>query len=136
PATGNVLATVDIGSSARGVSVTQDGKDVYVTRFISSGNQGEIVKVDAANMKVALRIPLAPDTTKLDSDQGARGAPNYLFSATISPDGREAWVPGKSDNVFRGTFRDKQELNQDDTVRPMVAILDLAQGMEKADHRI
>jgi DNA-binding beta-propeller fold protein YncE len=136
PATGNVLATADIGSWARGVSVTQDGKDVFVTRFISSGDQGEIVEVDAATLKVARRIALAPDTTKLDSDQGARGAPNYLFSTAISPDGREAWVPGKSDNIYRGAFRDKQDLNQDDTVRPMVAILDLAQAMEKRDVRI
>src|SRR5439155_8784073 len=118
------------------VSVTQDGKDVYVTRFISSGDQGEIVHVDAASMKVVARIAIASDTTTLDSDQGARGAPNYFFSTAISPDGREAWVPGKSDNIFRGTFRDKQELNQDDTVRPMVAILDLAAGMEKRDVRI
>jgi hypothetical protein len=87
-------------------------------------------------MKVVARVAFAADTTKPDSDQGARGVPNYLFSTAISPDGREAWIPGKSDNIFRGAFRDKQDLNQDDTVRPMVAILDLAQGMEKRDVRI
>jgi YVTN family beta-propeller protein len=136
PSKGNVVGTVDIGSWCRGVSVSQDGRDVYVTRFISADSHGEVVRVDGPAMKVVARFSLAPDTTTMDSDQGARGAPNYLFSAVISPDGRQAWVPAKSDNIFRGTLRDMQELNQDDTVRPMVGILDLAQGTELRDLRI
>jgi YVTN family beta-propeller protein len=133
---GNVTGTVDVGSSCRGLSISQDGRDVYVSRFISTQSHGEIVRVDGPAMKVVTRIALAPDTTTMDSDQGARGAPNYLFSAVISPDGRQAWVPAKSDNIFRGALRDMQELNQDDTVRPMVGILDLTQGAELRDLRI
>ena len=60
--------------------MSYDGKDVYVTRFISPDTGGEVVKVDAASMKVATRIVLALDTTTVDGDQKARGVPNFLFS--------------------------------------------------------
>jgi YVTN family beta-propeller protein len=136
PTTSEVIGAADVGWFARGVSVSGDGRDVYVTRFISTSDHGEIVRVEGSTMKVVARVPLVADTTTLDSDQGARGAPNYLFAAVQSPDGRQAWIPSKSDNVFRGRMRDQQDLNQDDTVRPMVAILDLAQGGEVRDQRI
>ena len=32
--------------------------------------------------------------------------PNYLGAAAISPDGTQAWVPSKQDNIKRGTLRD------------------------------
>jgi len=136
PSTGDAIGAVAVGPWPRGVSVSEDGRDVYVTRFISADAHGEVVQVDGPMLKVVKRIELAPDTTTADSDQGARGLPNYLFSIGISPDARQAWVAGKSDNVFRGGFRDGLELNQDDTVRPAVSILDLAQGVEQRELRI
>ncbi|MEP6654022.1 MAG: PKD domain-containing protein, partial [Myxococcales bacterium] len=130
PTTGMVLAELDVGPRPRGVSVTQDGKDVYVTRFISTDAGGEVVHVDAAAMKLVKRINLAPDTTTVDTDQKGRGLPNYLFSVGLSPDGRQAWIPGKKDNIFRGTLRDTLPLSEDNTVRPMVAVVDLVMGQE------
>jgi DNA-binding beta-propeller fold protein YncE/mono/diheme cytochrome c family protein len=130
PTTGVVLAELDVGPNPRGVTVSQDGKDVYVTRFISSDAGGEIAHVDGAAMKLVKRINLAPDTTTLDTDQKGRGLPNYLFSIALSPDGKQAWIPGKKDNIFRGTLKDKQVLDQDSTVRPMVAVLDMAMRRE------
>ncbi|MEO7669783.1 MAG: hypothetical protein ABIW57_10625 [Polyangia bacterium] len=130
PTTGMVLAELDVGPRPRGVTVSQDGKDVYVTRFISSDAGGEVVQVDAASMKLVKRINLAPDTTTMDTDQKGRGLPNYLFSVGLSPDGKQAWVTGKKDNIFRGTLRDMQPLSQDNTVRPMLGVIDLATGQE------
>ncbi len=136
PATGAVLGELSVGPWARGVSVSGDGRDVYVTRFISPDTHGEIVKVDGASFAVASRFELAPDTTTADSDQHGRGLANYLFSAAISPDGLRAWVPSKKDNMFRGLLRDGEALTPDSTVRPLVSVLDLIAGQEQLELRM
>jgi DNA-binding beta-propeller fold protein YncE len=136
PVTGEVIGQVDVGSRARGVSVSSDGKDVYVTRFISSATAGEVVHVDGPSLAVVKRVALPADTATVDTDQQARGLPNYLFSVALSPDGREAWVPAKKDNIFRGSFLDGQTLNQDSTVRPMVSVINLAEDAEDLVNRI
>jgi MYXO-CTERM domain-containing protein len=136
PATGSVLGEVGVGSKPRGLSISHDGKEAYVTRFISPDSGGEVVKVDTAAMAVASRILLAADTSTVDTDQEARGVPNYLFSVAISPDGRQAWVPGKKDNIFRGKLRDDQNLTHDTTVRPLATVIDLPSGQELVANRV
>jgi YVTN family beta-propeller protein len=136
PMTGDVIAELDVGPRPRGVSVSNDGKDVYITRFVSPETGGETVQVDGPAMKLVKRIVIAPDTTTTDTDQKGRGLANYLFSVGLSPDGREAWVPGKKDNIFRGTLRDGQPLSQDNTVRPLGAIIDRSTGEEDLASRI
>ena len=136
PETGKVVGEVDVGPKPRGIAVSYDGKDVYVTRFVSPDNGGEIVKVDAATMKVATRILLKLDTETVDGDQKARGVPNFLFSIALTPDGRQAWIPGKKDNILRGKLRDGQDLTHDTIVRPLTAVVDLTTGQEIYDNRI
>jgi len=136
PTTGAVLGEVAVGTWPRGLSVSHDGRDIYVTRFISADTHGEVVKLSGDALEVAARFRLAPDTTTEDTDQKGRGLANYLFSVTISPDGLRAWVPAKKDNIFRGLLRDQQELNKDNTVRPQVSMLDLALGEDQAEPRI
>jgi len=128
PGTGEVTGALDVGPTPRGVSVSADGRDVYVTRFISPVTQGEMVHVSGATFKVVDRWILAPDKTASDTDQNGRGLPNYVFMVALSPDGRQAWVASKKDNIYRGTLTDTQALSQDNTVRPQVASLDLALG--------
>ena len=43
---------------------------------------------------------------KPDVENQGRGMPNYLGAAAISPDGTQAWVPSKQDNIQRGALRD------------------------------
>jgi YVTN family beta-propeller protein len=138
PATGAVLAELEVGGTARGVSVSHDGAQIYVTRFISDDAKGEVVRVDAATFEVGTRFELPADTTTLDGDSAGRGLPNYLFSIGLSPDGLWAWVPGKKDNIFRGLFRGsvKEALTDDNTVRPMIALLNVADGVEAVERRI
>jgi YVTN family beta-propeller protein len=128
--TGDVIGEAEVGPRPRGIAVSHDGKDVYVTRFISPDAGGEIVKVDATAMTVATRILLKLDTDTQDSDQRARGVPNYLFSVALTPDGRQAWVPGKKDNIVRGKLRDGQDITHDTTVRPLAAIVDTQSAQE------
>ena len=136
PRTGDVIGEVQVGPRPRGIAVSHDGKDVYVTRFISPDTGGEVVKVDAAAMKVATRIVLALDAETVDSDLQARGLPNYLFSVALTPDGRQAWVPGKKDNIVRGKLRDGRDLTHDTTVRPLAAVIDTQAAQEIYANRV
>ncbi|WP_438019489.1 PKD domain-containing protein [Sorangium sp. So ce315] len=135
-ASGAVVAELSLGGTPRGVSVSHDGSQIYVTRFISEDSHGEVARIDAATFQVSTRFALAADTTTEDTDQQGRGLPNYLFSVGLSPDGSFAWVPGKKDNIFRGPFRDQRALTDDNTVRPLVALLNLAEGVEDVARRI
>lgn len=134
--TGDILATVDVGPKPRGLAVSADGREVYVTRFVSSDQGGEVVKVDAASMTVATRVLLKLDTDSMDGDQKARGVPNFLFSVALTPDGRQAWVPGKKDNILRGKLRDGQDLTHDTIVRPLTAVIDVQAAQEIYANRI
>jgi DNA-binding beta-propeller fold protein YncE len=136
PRSGDILGEVSVGSTPRGVAVSHDGKDVYVTRFISDDAGGEVVKVDSGAMQVGARILLRLDGETMDGPQAARGVPNYLFSVALSPDGRTAWVPGKKDNILRGMARDSQKLTHDTTVRPLVSILDTSSATESYANRV
>lgn len=136
PATGNVLGEVSVGEKPRGIALSHDGKAAYVTRFISSDAGGEVVKVDTATMTVASRIVLQADSTTVDGDQKARGVPNYLFSIALSPDGRQAWIPGKKDNIFRGKLRDGQDITHDTLVRPLAAVIDTQTDAELPANRV
>jgi len=136
PSTGEVLGEVEVGGRPRGVAVSHDGLDVYVTRFVSADAAGEVVKVAAASMTVSARIALSLDSETVDSDLQARGLPNYLFSVALTPDGRQAWVPGKQDNILRGLLRDGQTLTHDTTVRPLTSIVDLGSATEIFESRV
>jgi DNA-binding beta-propeller fold protein YncE len=136
PATGAVAGEVEVGPRPRGIAVSHDGKDVYVTRFISPDSGGEVVKVDAAALTVSTRIVLELDAETVDSDLQARGLPNYLFSVALTPDGRQAWVPGKKDNIVRGRMRDGQDLTHDTTIRPLASVIDTSSAREIFENRI
>jgi len=136
PKDGKVLAEVDVGPKPRGLAVSADGRDVYITRFVSPDNGGEVVKVDASAMKVMTRILLKLDTESLDGDQKARGVPNFLFSVALTPDGRQAWIPAKKDNILRGKLRDGQDITHDTIVRPLTAVIDVQGAQEIYDNRI
>lgn len=135
-ATGDIIAEADVGPRPRGIAVSHDGATVYVTRFISPDEGGEVVEVDAEAMTVRSRILLPIDSETVDSDQMARGLPNYLFAVALTPDGRQAWVPGKKDNILRGTLRDGQDLTHDTTLRPHCSIIDTGAAAEIYESRI
>ncbi len=136
PKSGEILGECDVGPWPRGLAVSHDGIDVYVTRFISPDTGGEVVKVDGPAMQVSTRIALTLDTTTMDNPQAARGLPNYLFSVALGPDGRQAWVPGKKDNFLRGKLRSGQDLTHDTMVRPLVAVIDAQTDQELAANHI
>jgi DNA-binding beta-propeller fold protein YncE/cytochrome c peroxidase len=136
PKTGAVMAEADVGPTPRGIAVSHDGAQVYVTRFVSPDAGGEVVKVDAATMQVSARILLKLDNETPYSSTEGRGLPNHLFSIGLSPDGAQAWVPSKKDNIVRGLLRDGQKLAPDQIVRPIVSIIDLSSDQEVPGIRV
>lgn len=132
---GRILRTVDVGPWATGVAVDGSGKRVFVTRFISSDESGEVTELDAAELSIKRVFELAHDPGP-DTEASSRGVPNYLRSVVISPDGSEAWVPSKKDNIQRGLARDGERPTFETSVRTIVSFLDLKENEEQLDARV
>ena len=144
-----ITGTVSVGANPRHVSVSADGAKVYVSRFISPqlpgeataavaptlATGGELLEVNASTLAihktVVLRVSDVPD-----GEASGRGLPNYLGAAAISPDGTQAWVPSKIDNVQRGALRDSLPLNFQNTVRAAASRVALATGSEDYSKRV
>jgi DNA-binding beta-propeller fold protein YncE len=134
-ATRAITASVDVGPSATGVSVSGDGERILVTRFISSADHGEVTEVSANDLTVVRRFELAPGLGP-DTEATSRGVPNYLRSVLVTPDGRSAWVLSKQDNTARGVARDGMPLTFETTTRTTLSVLDLEQNEERMAARV
>ena len=112
-----------LGPTPAGVSVAADGR-IFVTRFLSPVDHGEVwvVAPDSSSLSNTILLPfdLGPDT-----QSSGRGVPNYVSSIVISPDGTQAWVSAKKDDVARGIQRDGQPMTSDNFVRSAVCTIDL-----------
>jgi YVTN family beta-propeller protein len=142
-----------VGPNPRHVSVGTDGRTAYVSRFITPPLRGEgtatvltttaagqpaggeVAVVDSTGMALQRTLVLAHGT-RTDAENQGRGLPNYLGAAAISPDGTQAFVPGKQDNVLRGGLRDNLPLTFQNTVRAISSRLDLAAQREDLAARI
>ena len=148
-ATYSQLGSVSVGASPRQLSISADGSSVYVSRFITpplpgestaavvptAANGAEVVVIAADSMSFVRTIVLQ-HSDKGDAENQGRGIPNYLGAATISPDGSQAWVPSKQDNVKRGTLRDGSALNFQNTVRAVSSRIVLGTGLEDLSKRV
>jgi len=149
---GATLGSVSVGPNPRHLAVSGDGASVYVSRFVTrplpgegtvnvqtTANGvpvgGEVVVVNTASLAVASTIVLAHSFTP-DAENQGRGVPNYLGAAALSPDGTQAFVPGKQDNILRGAGRDGQALNFQNTVRAISSRIDLVTLQEDLPTRI
>jgi YVTN family beta-propeller protein len=144
-ATGELL---NVGPHPRHLAITGDGATIYVSRFITPllpgehtadvqpGNAGgEVVQVSTAGLApvktIVLQHSFKPDT----ATQGG-GVPNYLGPAVISPDGTQAFVPSKQDNIRRGVLRVGVNLDFQNTVRAITSRLALGPGTEDYSRRM
>ncbi|MEO8223704.1 MAG: galactose oxidase-like domain-containing protein [Gammaproteobacteria bacterium] len=145
---GQLLGQVDVGPNPRHLSITGDGATLYVSRFItpplpgeSTANVlpgtagGEILKVATGSLQVLQTIGLQHLLTA-DTQNSASGVPNYLGAPVISPDGSQAYVPSKQDNILRGFRRNGLQLNFQNTVRAISSRVVLATGSEDLGRRI
>jgi DNA-binding beta-propeller fold protein YncE len=135
PATRTIVAALSLGFPLRGIAVSQGSGRIFVTRFVSGTSRGEVVEIGASPFQVVRTFALAFDPGP-DGNITGRGVPNYLSSIAISPDGRQARVPSKKDNIARGEFRDGQALDFETTVRTIVSYLDLGANAEVLPLRV
>jgi YVTN family beta-propeller protein len=143
---------LDVGPRPRHVAIAADGATAYVSRFITppqpgestatvSGTLdgaftgGEVVRVTTDTMTIA-GTTILRHSTRPDAETQGRGVPNYLGAASISPDGTQAFVPSKLDNILRGTLRDGQPLNFQNTVRAVASRIDMNGGAEDPAARL
>lgn len=125
-----VRRTLDVGPTPRSLAISGDGQRLFVTRFISTGEQGAITEIDTTTWQILRRIPLAYDAGP-DTEASGRGVPNGLAALAISPDGEQLWIGARKSNTARGLQRDGQQLTFDSTVRSILATVDLASGQEQ-----
>ena len=117
--------TVDLGPTPSGIALNPVEKELYITRFLTSGDAAHVYVVDVSddeNNRVTVQT-IAADTRTVDAEDRARGVPNYLNRVAASPDGARLWFPAKLDNIYRGGFVDGQDLTHETTVRSIVAQL-------------
>ncbi|MES2595270.1 MAG: Ig-like domain-containing protein [Verrucomicrobiota bacterium] len=148
PSTGAQISSVSVGQHARHVSVSADGTRVYVSRFITpplpgestatvdtTNLGGEVVVVTGSTLAVERTVILG-HSERQDSPSSARGIPNYLGAAALSPDGLFAWVPSKQDNIKRGTLRNGVNQNHDQSLRAIASRINLTTQAEDAAGRV
>jgi YVTN family beta-propeller protein len=124
---------VAVGPTPAGVSVASDGR-IFVTRFISPIDHGEVWVLSPQSLSVTNTVVLAFDQSR-DSAVSGRGVPNFVSSMVISPDGTQAWISSKKDNVARGPQRDGLSMNSDNFVRAIVSVIDMKTEMEIVEKR-
>lgn len=149
--TGATLGSANVGANPRHLSIASASNRVFVSRFISPALPGEgtaVVQTQVAGVNkggevVVVTPAMAIERTivlqhsdKPDSLLQGRGIPNYLAAAVISPDGKSAWVPSKQDNVLRGSLRDGNNLDFQNTMRAISSRIDLTSLAEDYPARI
>jgi YVTN family beta-propeller protein len=152
PSTGASVGSVDVGMNVRHLSVTGDGTRMFATRFVTPllpgedtanpqtaiGAQkfgGETISIDTASLTLTGTIILQ-HSEEPDTSNSARGIPNYVGAAVISPDGLSAWAPSKQDNIKRGTLRNGGRLTHDMAMRSIASRIDLTTLLEDLDGRV
>ena len=134
---GKILRTIKhdkmLGARLRGVALNAEQDTLYVTRFISPDTHGAIYQINLATADVK-ELKLSIDTIP-DTEESGRGLPNYLSQISLSPDGTQAWIPSKKDNIQRGLKRDGLPLTFESTVRPIASRIELPSGKESIQHR-
>ncbi len=118
-----------LGPTPRALALTADGARLLVTRFISPRQHAEVWEIDTGAFALTrtLRLPKFGDVENRDTTASGRGVANYLAGIAIAADGQSAWVAATKVNTERGTFF-ANDLDQDNTVRNVIAQLDLTSG--------
>jgi hypothetical protein len=134
---GQITSSIAVGPEPYALALNPDGNRLLVTRFISAINHGEIYDLKITNSAVSLagKIKLNETIGTLDTETSGNGVPNYLASVVIDPAGKRAYVSANKVNVRRGNLQGSSSLNFVNTVRAIIAEIDLSTGKEIISRR-
>lgn len=128
--TRQIVSRLTVGPKPKAMALTSDGSRLLVTRFISNADYGEVYDIltagdmsfrDEAQPSIRINKIWVPD----DIDHGS-GVANYLRSIVIDPKDEFAYVTANKANTERGEYLSGIALSADNTIRSMVAVLDLS----------
>jgi len=133
PATLAVTGQVELGPEAGALAVSGDGATVYVARFLSAKDFGEIWQVDGNAMTLTRRLDIWRDRGRDGLDAGGSdgpGVPNYIASIALSPQQDWLWYAGIKMDTNRGEFFDQNTglnlpMTHDSTLRSVLGRFDL-----------
>jgi len=111
-----IVDRVKVGPTPKAMAL--HNSRLLVSRFISPSTHAEVYDINTNDMSLTRTIPINKLTVPDDIDHGS-GLPNYLNSIVISADGTTAYVAAIKQNI------DATTLDDDNTIRPMAAIIDL-----------
>ena len=120
----NEIGRVSGLTNVHALSLSGDRSHLLATRFISPQSWGEVYAIDPDTMTLETTIILEQSLVN-DSLFDGRGVPNYLAHVAIDGYSQFAYVVGKKDNIARGLINTNAELDEDNTVRTFIAVIDL-----------
>ena len=133
PASASITGRVSLGPSAGALAVSGDGETVYVARFLSGKDFGEVWQVDGSAMTLTRSLALWRDRGLRGLDAGGSdgpGVPNYIASVVLSPQQDWLWYAGIKMDTNRGEFFAQDTglnlpLTHDSTLRSVLGRFDL-----------
>jgi YVTN family beta-propeller protein len=123
-ADGSILAILPVADGPRAMAVDMSSQLAYVTHYISRDDEALLSVLDLSNLSLKDTIVLSKDPT-VDTPSSGGGTPNLLSSAVIEPGGRLLWLGGLKSNSGRGTYKSGVPLTPKNTLRALVAPIDL-----------
>lgn len=121
-----IVQRLEVGPKPKAMALYADR--LLVTRFISPADHGEVYDIDVGNEMIFTGVIEINKIVVGDDIDHGNGVPNYLSGIVISEDGERAYVSATKANTDRGLGElspNHESLDGDNTVRPMMAILDL-----------
>ena len=123
-----IIARLEVGPYPNAMALHENR--LLVTRFISTTENGYVYDIHTEGQMtlsntIELNKVLVPDELMHGS-----GVPNYLSSIVMTADGSRAYVTATKANIDRGIFLNESSLDDDNTIRPMMAIIDLANNRD------
>ena len=126
---------ITLEKTVQAMALNPDGSRLFIARFISPENWGEVFEIDSASWTLNRTFRLDKHLIE-DSLNEGRGKPNYLASIVVNGSGDRAYISGKKDNTDRGLLNSDLDLDPDNSVRTIIATLDLENNQELRNERI
>lgn len=127
--TGTTDRRVAVGPTPRALALSPDESTIYVARFVSAANYGEVRALDTVSMNLSrvIRLDKLGGEAHRDGSAEGKGVPNYLAGMAVNHDGDRLFVVSAKMNTDRGTLTGA-DLDQDNTVRNLLTIIDTGTG--------